>query len=119
MHTHSYETTSGEIHAHDVTDLWAHTAALPVEHLPLEVAVRTFNGYINTFDSDDWDRVIEADLSYPIIFNDTYGVVDGCHRCVKAMLLGEIHIAVKRMATYPAPKRIFSSWEDYNKADTL
>ncbi len=36
----------------------------------------------------DLERIMQADLQYPIIYNENRGVLDGIHRICKAHLLG-------------------------------
>lgn len=76
---------------------------------PVEVNIDTLFESINLDLKDVWDeisdmegfvdhckRVMEADLSYPIILiKDTNEVCDGCHRIVKAKILNKKTILAK------------------------
>lgn len=117
MNLHAFETVSGEVHVYNVTDLWKHTELYPVVNLPCNYCLETFMEFYSNFDEEDWGRVANADLSYPIIYNPTYGVVDGCHRIVKAMKEGLSTIPAKILRDYPKPLKIFSSLEEYDAFD--
>ena len=41
---------------------------------------------------EDYDRIQNADLSYPIIINDTGNIIDGVHRLTKAVLSNKKYI---------------------------
>lgn len=46
------------------------------------------------------DLIMSADLSYPIILNPEGGVMDGCHRILKAHILGE-KVRVQQFKEWP------------------
>lgn len=45
-------------------------------------------------------RVMEADLNFPILLNPLGGVMDGCHRIMKARMLG-LKILVQQFDEWP------------------
>ncbi|MBL8516512.1 MAG: hypothetical protein JNM76_06030 [Betaproteobacteria bacterium] len=47
--------------------------------------------------------IAEADLGFPIILSSDGRIMDGMHRVLKAMNLGETHIRAVRFASDPAP----------------
>ena len=52
----------------------------------------------------DHARLIsESDLSYPVILSSDGRIMDGMHRVLKAVLLGQSHIAAVRFVTDPEP----------------
>ena len=113
-HTFAYQDIDGKVREYDVHDLWIHTAHTPVIDINLELVIGCINDYVNSFTPDDWDRVLNADLSYPIIINDISGIVDGCHRTVKAVFLGYTSISAKRLVEFPTPNRVWKDWMDYD-----
>ncbi len=48
-------------------------------------------------------RVMDADLSYPVILSAEGWLMDGCHRLVKAKLLGQTTILTVQFQTTPEP----------------
>ena len=45
----------------------------------------------------------ESDLSYPVILSSDGCIMDGMHRVLKALLLGQSHITAVRFVSDPAP----------------
>ena len=113
-HTYAVQNSDGTVSSYHVPDLWKIAQHFPTTQKPLEYWVGRINNYINTFTPEDWLRVIEADLSYPIILNGKVGVADGCHRIVKAMLLGYDQINAIEIPHLPNPIRVWASWEEYD-----
>lgn len=111
-HTHAYEMAGGAVHSHDVENLWAATESLPTIDLPI-VRVLQFLKPSSIKVKDEWDRIQEADLSYPIIFHTTNGIVDGWHRVIKATMNGQETILAKIIEEYPSPDNIYADWEEY------
>lgn len=108
------EQLDGTIHEYSVQALWKAVKDKEVFDLDITLPIKCINNFINVFTSDDWYRVINADLSYPIIVNDIHGVLDGCHRSVKAMLLGHETICAVRLNDLPLPTKIYANWSDYD-----
>lgn len=113
MNTHSFQVGSGEIHCHLVEDLWAAVDGIEPKPYPIGEMLKTFQEHYANFNASDWERVAEADLSYPIIYNEKNGVVDGRHRVIKALMSGERVIHVKVLNVYPEPYRIYESWNEF------
>lgn len=114
-HDYAHEDIDGKIKSWHVPDLWKYTENFEVIDVPVESIIKTINMFINIFNADDWERVINADLSYPVIINDITGIADGCHRTVKAMFLGMDTIKAVRIVDFPEPKRIWNNWKDYDE----
>lgn len=108
----SNECEDGSIRQYVVSELWELTKDEPVFDIGIDIVIPMFNSFINDFTSDDWYRVINADLSYPIIVNDTYGILDGCHRTVKAMMLGMETIRAVRLNDLPEPNKVWANWDE-------
>ncbi len=53
---------------------------------PIDV-LNNKNNYI-----DEYNRIINSDLKYPIVLNENHNIVDGMHRLTKAYLLNEKYI---------------------------
>lgn len=113
-HYFTFENMDEKIRSYPVQALWEYTADYPVIDIPIECVISCINTYINNFEEDDWLRVQEADLSYPIIINDVSGIVDGCHRTVKALFLGHTTMRAKRIEVFPETNLIWNSWDEYD-----
>lgn len=113
-HTFAREELDGTIKSYDVYMFWGLSKDLEIFDIDLIIPINCINNMINQYTNDDWQRVMEADLSYPIILNDVTGVLDGCHRCVKAMLLGHTSIRAVRLNNLPEPINVWSNWSDYD-----
>ena len=79
-HTYAVQNSDGTVSSYHVPDLWKIAQHFPTTQKPLEYWVGRINNYINAFTPEDWLRVIEADLSYPIILYGKAGVADGSVR---------------------------------------
>ena len=62
--------------------------------------------------AEDFKRVMEADLSYPIILSADGGLMDGAHRLFKAWLAGQTEIAAVQFQTDPEPDYFVTSPPD-------
>ncbi len=113
-HTFAREEIDGSIKSYNVYEFWELVKNHESFDIDLTIPIACISNMVNKYTPDDWQRVIEADLSYPIILNDITGVLDGCHRCVKAMLLGHATIRAVRLNDLPEPIKVWSSWEDYD-----
>ena len=101
-------TTSHNGSTWDVYKLWEQTRDLPV-----------FVVSIKSLDIEDkwyWrqemtigkfakhaKRAMEADLSYPVMLSPEGRMLDGCHRVVKAMMLGKETVEAVRFEVMPDP----------------
>lgn len=47
-----------------------------------------------------WNRIIDAELKYPLLVDEEYYIIDGCHRWCKAHLNGQktirVHVIKKK-----------------------
>jgi hypothetical protein len=114
---HYYSCHSGnQVLIWEVAGLWEKSKGMPVIEMPLAF----FNRYL---DQDFWFRnkpptlrnflrhcvkIAEADLSYPIILDEEWRVLDGIHRLVKAHLMDEKIVKVVRFPVTPPPDRVES-----------
>lgn len=114
-HIHAVEGFDSKIRCWHVPTLWEYVKDYEIIEIPITNVIECINNYINNYDADDWDRVINADLNYPIIVNDISGIVDGCHRTVKALFLGMETIQAVRITEYPEPVRTWNNWKDYDE----
>ena len=111
MEKHSRLTTEGRAVWY-TERLWEAARGLEVAFVPIDS--------ISEFDQNCWflepptcrqvaehaRRIIEADLSFPVILSSDGGLMDGGHRIAKAYLLGHTHIAAQRFTLDPAPDHI-------------
>ncbi len=97
--------------------LWTISAGLPVK----SVAIAD----IAEFDQDCWfqakhvpscravaehvRRIMQADLSYPVILSANGGLMDGGHRIAKAWIEGRTHVDAVRFEVDPEPDEILSA----------
>ncbi len=113
MARHSHPVQNGR--AFWITErLWRLSAGLPVIRVPIES--------IAEFDQNCWfdektpptcrtvakhlKRVMEADLSFPVILASDGRLMDGGHRIAKAWLAGETEIGAVRFRVDPEPDYI-------------
>ena len=95
--------------------LWAAAEGLPV----IQVAIAD----IPEFEQDCWfrghgpnirqvaehaRRILDADLSHPVILSWDGRLMDGGHRIAKAWLEGRTHVDAVRFVTDPPPEKIIS-----------
>ena len=99
-HTFSYR-RDGKRSIWRVVDLWEAAKGLPVTAVPLSDLRETHDlaQWVNTWDTvndgldaDDRRRVLEADLSYPIILHPEDFVMDGYHRIARCLRDGLTHV---------------------------
>jgi len=108
---HSRQTENGRF-IWDVHSLIEQSKHLPVQNVPLNSIAEMHENY--WYDSKDGNTptpahitdhialVNKADLSYPIILCADHRLMDGMHRCVKAML--ENHETIKAVKFTKTPK---------------
>jgi hypothetical protein len=90
--------------------LWELSAGLPVKRVRIDL--------IKEFDMDCWfgidvptcrkvakhaKKILEADLSYPVILSSTGSLMDGGHRIAKAWMQGLDEIAAVQFTDDPVP----------------
>lgn len=116
-HTFGYERGNSSVEW-DVSAIWDAVEHLPVVKIPISMVSDAVMEASKTWKKDDWERVKEADLSYPPIvsseltqFNidpykvvQSYLIIDGYHRTMKAIKAGHKELEVKMISVMPAPK---------------
>jgi hypothetical protein len=109
---HVRSTTVGdEQHIWHIERLWELAQDLPVETVPVKdlLPILEQTDCILPDERSCMDmarharRVLEADLSYPIILSADGGLFDGSHRIAKAWVLGHETIQVVRFPQNPEP----------------
>jgi hypothetical protein len=94
-------------HRWNAQTLW-HAAAsvrpeeMNVGHLFSQIACEEWNIRFGQF-VEEVDRLLRADLSYPIILTPDGYVCDGWHRLAKAKLNGQETIMAVRLTVMPIP----------------
>lgn len=91
-----------------VRRLWQLAEELPREQVPVEELHpgRYQWGDPQRLPLDRLRRVLESDLSYPILLTGDGMIMDGVHRLMKACLLGRQTVLAVRFDEYPVPDRI-------------
>lgn len=113
-HTHSV--LDGDlVHVWDVERLWVLADSLEAKSLPIET--------ISGIDEDGWfsmekptlrnvakhaEKIMQAELRYPIILNVDGSIMDGAHRVAKALCLGHSEIRAVQFAETPEADEICS-----------
>jgi hypothetical protein len=104
-HTFGYSNGESEV-IWDVKDIWKAAENIKV----INVDIKNFNDLIDKvqldYDNDDWERVNEANIDYPIIVGKRkkgYIVIDGFHRLAKHRNLKHNRIPVKVLKQMPDP----------------
>ncbi|MFT4978483.1 MAG: hypothetical protein ACI8S6_004393 [Myxococcota bacterium] len=105
----------------DIERIWALAAALPVEQLDIE-AITGLDAVTWFFPGGDQPtvrsvamharRIMECDLSYPVILTEDGCVFDGMHRIARHLIEGHKTIPVQRFPTNPEPDRVIILGED-------
>lgn len=85
----------GESITVDVLKLWSMVDTLPEIEIDIEEVMSRFKQYYSEFDDDDWVRVEKANTKYPILYNEYYGIIDGCHRTAKLWMNGATKVSAK------------------------
>ena len=116
MNEHTFacrDDTTGLINVWDVHQLWEFVKEQPECTESINPLVQALSEHFNEYNLDDWSRVVQADLRYPIIIYGNYCIMDGCHRIAKAMLSGQSVIKVVRLKELPPPIKTYSEWIYY------
>ncbi len=113
--SHSHTHSDGS-NVWNVEELWKAAEGMPIEHLRVELFTDQLEGTCWTDGEDEevtpsWvlrhtRRILEADLSHPIIIDKNGVVLDGVHRLCKAVLEGREVIAAQRLVAMPDPAYI-------------
>ncbi|MBI1326241.1 MAG: hypothetical protein GC136_01205 [Alphaproteobacteria bacterium] len=119
---HMVRTESGEKHVWDVNRLVEEVKGLPIIDVPLSEIAELDESYWH--EEGGWKKPIardialhakliyETDLAYPIILHADGRIMDGMHRCCKALILGHKTIKAIKFEQDPAPHFINPKWED-------
>lgn len=93
-----------------VPDLWAAAKQLPIESILIASLPEISDSWIAFLDdpthpevSQEWTRIQEASLNYPILLSPCGYVMDGYHRLAKAILLGQKHLLGQRFTDETLP----------------
>ena len=97
----------------DIEGLWISSASLPIVEIPVAEALTVIDNphwlsgkeFTNREMAEEAKRVLDADLSYPIIRFPGGEVMDGAHRIAKAWILGHETIKAVQFATKPPPDK--------------
>lgn len=101
-HTFGYETNHSSV-VWDVEDIWKAAEKLPTEMYDVGLLYKIVEAKQEHFTDDDYDRIKEADTSYPIITNgDVTIILDGVHRIFKLKDVGG-EVSIKRLKKMPKP----------------
>lgn len=110
---HTYKTRKdGREEVYVVARLWRLTAELPVEDVPIESLdldrAVWFHGRCPKLTEvlKHFEKVLAADLDYPIILSAEGKIMDGFHRLMKARLQGLRTIDVVRFTVDPEPDEV-------------
>lgn len=119
IHTFEYEDDSGVTRTWDVHKLWKLASSIQPKHVPIAnfkdkidmwlrrdtKNFREEKGIVSLY-LDDFDRIRNADLSYPIIVmaNGVF-IMDGMHRLMKSWLSGSSTVLVAQFKTDPPPDK--------------
>ena len=93
-----------------VETLWRLAEALPIQHLPLKEIYWADDNCAYLEEDDSYlnfakhvKRVLDADLSFPVILSSKGIVMDGMHRLVKAHIFGVPTVKAVRFDEMPSP----------------
>ena len=110
MHGQTYADDRG---IWQVTALWDAAKGLPVEVVPrctLEPQLDSYCWAPNSEEPltareilDHTIRILNADMTYPILISQFGWVMDGMHRLAKAVLMDYPYISIQRFTTDPPP----------------
>ena len=119
-HTFEYEDSTGAVRTWDVHRLWKLAALIQPQQVPisrfkdkidmwLRRDTRNFSsakGIVSLY-LDDFDRIRNADMKYPIILmSNGVFIMDGMHRLMKAWLSGASTVTVAQFKTDPEPDKV-------------
>lgn len=115
---------------YDVVRLWEYAISLPgsrigADQFPRLMDTEIWNGDTpndHSFDGEHWERVLEADLEFPILSwmeNGSLEVVDGFHRITKAFLLDRSFIRAVDVTSKLDRVRLVDDWEAVATLDAI
>ena len=106
-HTFSYEHNGSEV-TWDIRDIWRATKSLPAVSIQVKDLKKQYDKVAKDYEEDDYERIKEADLTYPIIISKPVGdskqlIVDGHHRIGKCLEEKIPSIKAKYIKKMPRP----------------
>lgn len=106
-HTFGYEHNGSEV-VWDTRDIWKAVEDLPTIELPTKLFIKQGKEVFKQYTEDDYERIDEVDLSYPIIIPKSAlhkggFIIDGYHRLYKHIELKHKTIPVKVIEKMPRP----------------
>ena len=125
---HSIETEKGKL-VWDVNKLIELVKNLPVIELSLKDIKELDEAYWH--EEGGWKKPIardialhakliyETDLDYPIILHSDGRIMDGMHRCCKALILGHTTIKAVRFENDSVPHFVDPNWDDLPYEDNF
>ena len=110
---HGYvESDEHNLHYWKASSLWALSEVMPIEYIPLD----SFDWHNDNFQCNSlsdpplWrdigehmQKVLAADLNYPIIMSAEGNVMDGMHRILKCYAFGLDRVKAVRFTETPKP----------------
>ena len=88
--------------AWDVKSLWQEFESLEAVDWDIPDLFKNTWSWGNSHPSEHLVRCLNADLSFPILVWDGF-IIDGCHRAIKSLALGEKWIKAKIITNIPPP----------------
>ena len=116
------KTVGGQRYVWDVNKLVVKAKALPVFNMPLSDIKELDETY--WFEEGGWKKpttryialhaklISECDLKHPIILHSDGRVMDGMHRCCKALIEGRDTIKAVKFEHDPQPDYIDPDWDN-------
>jgi hypothetical protein len=118
-HTFGYDKGKSSVEW-NVDELWKYTENFPVKVINISEIREYVKHVASSYDTDDWERVKDADISYPIIISanstsvtlesgkkiTTPLIIDGFHRAVKLLRNNATFIKVKIVRKMPLPNKV-------------
>jgi hypothetical protein len=104
----------------NLKDIWHLSKDLPVSKIPVSELWDTRYSKVfcwqlnaeeitNDFFLHHLERVLDADLSYPIILSEDNYILDGVHRLMKCKHLSIEHINYVKFQTDPKPNKVINA----------
>ncbi len=112
-HHYASECKNG-VNVWHVPKLWRLGRLRPIKPILVDSIIASIIDEANEhYNEEDWDKVFNARLRYPIILDQQQNVVDGIHRLIHAYLNGIRE--VRSVTIYmPSPDYVFKTWEEYD-----
>lgn len=112
-HTFSYIQDNNEM-IWDVYKFWDLVKSARIYTVPIAKFNKLFAEKMRDFSKDDWLRVKESNLNYPIILNGNHNdndnlILDGYHRLLKAKQLNHQFITVQYIDFLPPPDTVIGT----------